>query len=55
MSENGKEILQTNEFVLPKECRQSFWKACKRGIYKELNRRKMITDVQLNFLLGKNE
>lgn len=41
-----------NDFELTNENEKAFHLACKRGIYKELNRKKVITDAQLNQLLG---
>lgn len=37
--------------VIPVEMRRSFEDALKRGIYKELHRRKMLSDGQLCILL----
>lgn len=37
--------------LIPMEMRRSFEDAVKRGVYKELYRRKMLSDGQLCFLL----
>ncbi len=37
--------------LIPSEMERSFHEALKRGIYKELHRRKMLTDGQLFILL----
>lgn len=44
-----------NATQLNKEVEQAFYLACKRGIYKELKQKNLITDVQLNQLLGQLE
>lgn len=47
-------ITNSDNLMIPVEMRRSFDKALKRGIYKELHRRKMLSDGQLCILL-KNE
>lgn len=37
--------------LIPIEMRRSFYDVLKRGVYKELHRRKMLSDGQLCFLL----
>ena len=40
-----------DDSLVPIEMRRSFEDALKRGIYKELHRRKMLSDEQLRMLL----
>ena len=47
--------LTIKNIELLNESVQEFHNVCKRGIYKELNRKKIITDMQLNQLLGQLE
>lgn len=39
------------ELKLSEQDKEAFFKACKRGIYKELHARKLLTDQQLTQLL----
>ena len=46
------EEVQEKKFIITPQDTLAFHNACKRGVYKELNRKKLITDAQLNQLLG---
>ena len=48
-SDRGATYNDNNQ--IPIEVRHSFYNALKRGIYKELHRRKMLSDGQLCILL----
>ena len=50
-----EEVSQGKASVLSEQYRKDFYDSCKRGIYKELHKRGLITDVQLNYLLGRIE
>lgn len=47
----GKKAEYDVDSLIPLEIRYSFHTALKRGIYKELHRRKMLSDGQLSILL----
>lgn len=47
-----KTTIYYDKSLIPMERRYSFEDAVKRGIYKELHRRKMLTDGQLCILLN---
>ena len=46
-----KEEIVIKKITIPQEYASNFHNICKCGIYKELNRKKLITDTQLNALL----
>ena len=47
----GRKTAGYTDGLIPVEMERSFHEALKRGIYKELHRRKMLTDGQLFILL----
>lgn len=53
MKKGETDIIGTyyDDSLVPIEMRRSFEDALKRGIYKELHRRKMLSDEQLRMLL----
>ena len=51
--DNNQENKNNNQIQLTEEELFVFYKAFQKGIYKELHKRKMITDNQLNQLLRK--
>lgn len=51
MKEENSDRTTTYNDVIPIEVRCSFYDVLKRGIYKELHRRKMLSDGQLCILL----
>lgn len=48
---SGRKVVNDADSRIPLEMRHSFHAALKRGIYKELHRRKMLSDGQLCILL----
>lgn len=46
-----KEEMPMKKIIINPEYESAFHDACKRGIYKELERKKLITGTQLNQLL----
>lgn len=53
MKENNKEsVYIEGECTISKETKTSFKNILKRGVYKELNKQGLISDVQLNSLLN---
>ena len=51
LEKQGKEEIAMKKININPEVESAFYNACKRGIYKELERKKLITPTQLNQLL----
>lgn len=51
IKEISRECENMEELKLSEQDKEAFFKACKRGIYKELHARKLLTDQQLTQLL----